>query len=381
MSACWVCDGPVEPFYTVRDIPSASCVLIDTREDALAHPRGSLTLAVCPRCGFIQNDSFDADLVDYEVPYEESQGGSTTFRAFADGQIARLRDRYELDGGVLVEVGCGKAEWLAMACAGLGMRGVGIDPAYVPGRVSDDIEAEYEVLVDYYDAASDLHGDLVACRHTLEHVPNVAEFTSWLGASAQGGDPGIVFIEVPDTLRILEEGAFWDVYYEHCAYFTEISLHNLLASQGLAGSIRLGFDDQYLLAEASAASQVPEPRDARSVYEAAMRFGTRAQEAVGRWSEVVASHGAENVALWAATSKTVAFEAAVGAPFVAAVDINQAKHGSHLPGSGTPVLPPQRLTDIDPDLVIVMNPIYRDEITRDLRNMGLTAKVLALGDT
>jgi hypothetical protein len=29
-----------------------------------------------------------------------------------------------------------------------------------------------------------------------------------------------VLFELPDVLRVLEEVAFWDVYYEHCSYFT-----------------------------------------------------------------------------------------------------------------------------------------------------------------
>ena len=38
----------------------------------------------------------------------------------------------------------------------------------------------------------------------------------------------MLFVEVPDTMRILVEGAFWDVYYEHCSYFTLGSLGRLL---------------------------------------------------------------------------------------------------------------------------------------------------------
>ena len=37
-------------------------------------------------------------------------------------------------------------------------------------------------------------------------------------------NPTLVFFEVPDTMRILREGAFWDIYYEHCSYFTPGSL-------------------------------------------------------------------------------------------------------------------------------------------------------------
>jgi hypothetical protein len=82
--------------------------------------------------------------------------------------------------------------------------------------------------------------------------------------------------------------------------------------------------------------------------------------------------------VWAATSKTVAFLAAVAVPVVAAVDINPAKQGSYLPGSGTPVVAPQALTEIDPDLILVMNPIYLEEIEADVVALGIDARVVAL---
>ena len=42
----------------------------------------------------------------------------------------------------------------------------------------------------------------------------------------------VVFFQVPDMKRILQERAFWDVYYEHCSYFTAGSLDRLFTRAG-----------------------------------------------------------------------------------------------------------------------------------------------------
>jgi hypothetical protein len=357
-------------------------VLLTERQTALDFPKGDLHLAVCERCGFIQNDSFDPDLVDYTAPYEESQANSATFLRFVDEELADLGERYNLTDRRLVEIGCGKGEWLARACRSLGMSGLGIDPAFVPGRTKASDAELFEIRREFFDEQSQITGDLVACRHTLEHVSNPREFLTWLLDAADGGVPGIAYIEVPDTKRVLAEAAFWDVYYEHSAYFTAISLRNLVGAVG-GSELRLahGFGEQYLLLEARLGDLPPaSPQDPSSVAELARTFGLRAKHEAEAWLRAIDSVGADRVALWAATSKTVAFLSAVDRQVAAAVDINPAKHGSYLPGSGVAVHNPEVLRDIDPALVIVMNPNYRDEIKAHVRRLGLESEVVALGD-
>jgi hypothetical protein len=60
------------------------------------------------------------------------------------------------------------------------------------------------------------------------------------------------------------------------------------------------------------------------------------------------------------------------------VDINPLKHGTYLAGTGQQVVAPAFLKDYGPDLVIVMNPVYCDEIQKELTGMGLAAEIMAL---
>ncbi len=86
--------------------------------------------------------------------------------------------------------------------------------------------------------------------------------------------------------------------------------------------------------------------------------------------------------LWGASSKAVAFLASVGRDdqIAAAVDINPFKQDKFLPGSGVAVIGPEQLPELKPQLVVIMNPIYRDEIGDTLAELGLDPRLVALGD-
>src|SRR5262249_10284459 len=153
------------------------------------------------------------------------QGFSPRFRVFMRELAERWLDRYDLRGKDVLEIGSGKGEFLLEMCE-LGARhGVGIDPATVPERVSGPAASKVEFIQDLYGPGyAHLTGDAVICRHTLEHIHPVAEFMRIIRGSLEGRPDTVVLFELPDALRVLRECAFWDIYYEHCSYFTPGSL-------------------------------------------------------------------------------------------------------------------------------------------------------------
>jgi hypothetical protein len=82
--------------------------------------------------------------------------------------------------------------------------------------------------------------------------------------------------------------------------------------------------------------------------------------------------------LWGAGSKGVSFvnilAASKGIGFL--IDLNPYKDGRFVPGTGHRVRAPAFLADYRPDAVVVMNPLYADEIGRDLQAMGLSPEIL-----
>ena len=81
--------------------------------------------------------------------------------------------------------------------------------------------------------------------------------------------------------------------------------------------------------------------------------------------------------MWGAGSKGVTFLNAVrdeGIEYV--IDLNSHKHGRYIPGTGQRVVPPAFLQEYRPDVVLVMNPIYHNEIQGQPRSLKVTVEVL-----
>lgn len=372
-------------FFEVKDVPAQTTVLLDSEEEAEGFPAGEILLAFCESCGFIQNQRFDLQLVDYSKPTEESQAFSPRFTEFATQLADALIERYDLVDKAVLEIGCGKGDFLQLLVdRGIGSA-LGIDPGYLPNREEQDGRV-VEYRREWYRAVdTHLTGDLVISRHLMEHVPNVGEFFGWLAESARNTKGSAVFTEVPDTARVLEEGAFWDVYHEHCSYFTIGSLARSIRKAGMTVTdLRYGFDGQYLLADShpypgGEPLAIEDTQD--EVAQLVAHFAEVASSSVNRWrariEDVQAKGG--SVVVWGGGSKAVAFLTSIDAEDVTVVDINPHKQRKWLPGAALEVKAPEALKKSPPDLVIPMNPIYVHEITRDLEKMGLSPRVEALG--
>lgn len=376
---CPACGAQARVLYRVAGIPTHSCVLLEDAAAAQAFPVGDLALAHCPTCGLLFNDAFDPAQVDYAEDYEETQGCSGTFSAWLEGVTRDLIERVGLQGGDVVEVGCGRGDFLALLCRLSGARGVGVDPSATAGRVDRDAGGGLTFLHELYGAEhAALPADLLACRHTLEHLPEVAEVARSFRSNLTNAH---VFVEVPDTLRILEEGAFWDVYYEHCSYFTAGSLGRLFRSAGFGlERLDLEYGGQYLqlLAHTSRGTAAP-PEDTERITDAVRCFRDTCRATLERWHELL-QQASGPVALWGSGSKATGFLTTLGAhdSVAAVVDINPAKHGRYVAGTGHPIVAPEALVELAPAHVVIMNPVYRDEIGAELSRLGVAAEVSAV---
>jgi SAM-dependent methyltransferase len=372
----------VQPFYECRGVPVHSNRLLASAEAARREPLGDLQLAVCPRCGFVENALYDPAVHDYRVSYEDSQGHSPRFRAFADELLAGLDERHGLVGRQVLEIGCGRGDFL-VALARRAAGAIGIDPSFRESEVSRAAPCHVRFLAEEYGARHrDLPADFVFCRHTLEHIPEPAAFLQTLRRNLE--DPAtVLYFEVPDSERILAEGAFWDVYYEHCSYFLTDSLRGLFERSGFdVLRVTRGYQDQYLLLEARPGAARAGSGSGAAAVALAERFAARVAAAREAWAERIARWRREGarLALWGSGSKAVGFCTGLGLndEVLCVVDINPAKQGSFQPGAGLPIVSPECLRRHAPDVVVAMNPIYRDEIQAELERLGVRAELLTL---
>ena len=379
----------VSGFYTVKNVPVHSCLLMRTRQEALGYPTGDLDLGVCPACGFIANTAFDFADEHYSPLYEETQGFSGRFNAFLSAVARRLIDRYGIRRKRILEIGCGKGVFLCLLCDLGDNQGIGIDPGCVPGRIPARSADRVTIIPDLYsDKYAHLAADVICCRHTLEHIPQTGAFLRWVRKAIGDRKDVLVFFEVPDTLRVLREGAFWDAYYEHCSYFTPGSLARGFRASGFAiEELYLDYDRQYILLTAHPADGPTPPQlameeDLAETRRAVEDFRRKVKKTIQAWRELVLTRHGHNQrgVLWGSGSKAVAFLTTLGLnrEIETVVDINPYRQGRFMPATGQRIIAPRELAGCRPDYVIAMNPVYRQEIQRDLDRMGLQPELLAV---
>jgi len=368
--------------------PVNSCLLLDSRSEATGFPRADLVLALCRSCGFIFNAVFDQSMSEYSARYEETQGFSPRFVEFAKSLAVRWITRYDLRDRDILEIGCGKGEFLQLLCELGPNRGVGIDPSYHPERMNSAAGSRMRFIQDFYsEEYAHLTADAVVCRHTLEHIAPVGDFMRLVRRTIT--DPStIVLFELPDVYRVLREIAFWDIYYEHCSYFTLGSLARLFRDTGLdVISLELDYDDQYLLVAArpgsgSGTPALTEEQDLDAVTKAVDYFEDNYPRRIQEWRqdlEDIMTSGKRAV-IWGAGSKGVSYLTTLGIvdEIRYAVDINPYKHGKFMAGTGQEIVSPEFLQTYRPDEVLVMNGVYLDEIETSLRALGVDANVRAV---
>lgn len=392
MTICPSCrTGTMTVFHAATKVPTNSCILLDSPDEARAYPTGEIRLGFCPACGFISNTAFDPRLTEYSARYEETQGYSPTFNAFHEALAERLVERYDLRGKDVIEIGCGKGEFLMLLCELGNNRGVGFDPGVHVERIQGPAADRVQFIADFYSEKYAEHrGDFVACKMTLEHIHPTGEFLATVRRAIGERTGTDVFFQIPESTRILRDCAFEDIYYEHCSYFSPGSLARLFRASGFE-VLRLDteYDGQYLTIEARAAPMpvrqppLPAEDDVALLSGYVQGFSPRLAAKLGEWRAALARLAADGrrVALWGAGSKAVAFLATLGdvARVVEyGVDINPYRQGHFLPGSGLPIVGPAFLEQFRPDAVVIMNRIYRDEIARDLEGRGLRPQLHVL---
>ena len=391
MSASHVCPNcgsvGMSVFFELEGVPVHSVLLLPTWQEALNYPQGDIALGFCRACGFIANVAFDPSLHEYSSRYEATQAFSPTFSAFAHRLARRLIDQYDLHGKDIIEIGCGQGEFLTLLCELGGNRGVGFDPAYIRERSESPAQDRITFIKDFYsERYADYQSDFVCCKMTLEHIQHTADFVSTVQRLLRNQSHAIVFFQVPDVRRVLREVAFWDIYYEHCSYFSLGSLARLFRHCGFeVMNLARGYDSQYLMIEARPGNGkdgalLEQEDDLEELAREVACFSENYPPKLDAWRRDLQRmrQTGRRAVIWGAGSKGVAFLTTlhIEDEIEYAVDINPYKHGTYMAGTGQEIVGPEFLKEYRPDVVIVMNPIYCQEIQRDLNRMGVTAELV-----
>ena len=379
-SSCPCCASQApHHLLTTAPLPVNSCILTRSERTSLSIEKRSIELWYCPDCDFLWNRSFEPDLVTYDESYEGTQIYSGYFRSYISDLAERWLSQLPRIPGNILEVGCGQGEFLEVLSKVIPAPLAGYDPAY-RGDAEDFANIHRQELPSY---PTELF-DLVLNRMTLEHISAPLEFLSkqakWLSST------GTLITQVPNSCRMVEEQLPCDLIYEHVNYFTAKSLKALHRRIGFTEvTTQTSYGGQHLDSLAgfnhlhTSETDQTEPETADSDVNG---FRTALDQFSANWDRNFEKIGERNgeVWLWGAGSRATTFLGLLSRRDLVqgVIDINPKREGTYVLGTTRKTFRPERLSGRKNLSVIIANPIYLSEITKNLNALNVTATMYNL---
>jgi hypothetical protein len=229
--------------------------------------------------------------------------------------------------------------------------------------------------------------DLLIANNVLAHVPDLNDFIA--GMKRLLKPAGVITVEFPHLLRLMQFNQFDTIYHEHFSYFSLIAVEAAFARHGL-----VLFDVEELAAHggslrlyAKHASDATKPISAAldAVRRTEVEQGLDRPDGYERFARQVEDTKRGLLAFLIEAKRTGSRIAGYGAPakgntllnycgirtdFIDyTVDRSVHKQGKFLPGSRIPIFSPERIADTKPDYVLILPWNLRDEIVHQMRHI------------
>ena len=229
--------------------------------------------------------------------------------------------------------------------------------------------------------------DLVAGNNVFAHVPDIKGFAAGLRALVK--DEGIVTLEFPHLLRLIERRQYDTIYHEHFSYLSLLTASRALETVGLrvvdvdeldthGGSLRV-----YARPQESGGEPTERVKEVLAIEEAAGLHTAAGHDGFAPAVLKIKSDLLGFLLSAAAQGRSVAGYGAPGKGNTLlnhcgirsdllsyTVDRSPVKQGKFLPGTHIPIYPPKRLAETKPDYILILPWNLRDEISRQLSYVG-----------
>jgi 2-polyprenyl-3-methyl-5-hydroxy-6-metoxy-1,4-benzoquinol methylase len=346
-----------------------------------------LRVRICDACLLVQLPAYVAGediFSDYAYFSSYSDSWVAHARRYADAMIAQLG----LTSGSLVTEVASNDGYLLQHFAARDIPVLGVEPA---ANVAEAARARgIRTEVQFLGAATgqDIahrygQADLVAGNNVLAHVPDIRGFAAGLRALVK--DTGLVTLEFPHLLRLIERRQYDTIYHEHYSYLSLLTATRVLATAGLrvvdvdeldthGGSLRVHARPQESASEASVrVKAVLAAEDGAGLHGVAGHEGF-ARQVLKIKSDLLgfllqAAREGKPVAGYGAPGKgnTLLNHCGIRSDLLAyTVDRSPAKQGKFLPGTHIPIYSPDRLAQTRPAYVLVLPWNLKEEISQQI---------------
>lgn len=354
----------------------------------MMEPFYPLHVYVCGNCFLVQLEEYvDPQSIFTEYAYFSSY--SSDWLKHAQKYVAMAADRFGLGESSLVVEVASNDGYLLQYCVERGIPALGIEPARnvaevaiakgVPSRVEFFGEKSARLL-----AAEGKSADLLLGNNVLAQVPDLNDFVEGMKILLKPG--GVITMEFPHLIRLMEENQFDTIYHEHYSYFSLITVEKIFAAHGLTlfdveelpthgGSLRIFARH----AENSCREIGPRVAKLRAREEACGitrldsygEFAEKVREtkrklldfliSVRRRGKTVAGYGAPG------KGNTLLNYCGIRTDFLDyTVDRNPYKQGKFLPGTHIPIYDPEKIIETKPDYLLILPWNFKEEIMEQM---------------
>ena len=393
ITACRACGGAISAMFC--DLGATPLANDYPPPGSAPLPRYPLAAVVCGTCRMVQLDHVvEAEAIFTDYAYFSSF--SESWLDHAARYAAAMRERLSLGAQSFVVEIASNDGYLLRNFVTAGIPCLGVEPAANVAASAVAAGVPTEVRFFGQEAARDIvarrgPADLVIANNVLAHVPDVVDFAAGLAHLA--GPRGVVTIEAPHLLSLVDGVQFDTIYHEHYAYWSLYAVERLLAAQGLrvfdvekltthGGSLRYFASADTERAEGPGLVAVRAEEEACGIAGDAFYqgFNVRVAEALAAFNAWLAQCRAAGMRLGAygAAAKGNTFLNAAGVTatdFVAVADRNPAKQDRLLPGSAIPIVSPEALLAMAPDVILVLPWNLAEEISGQLRAAGFKGRL------
>lgn len=347
--------------YTANNIPIFQNKVYSSRELALTALTSNVKLVICDKCNFVFNSVFDPVDMHYDGQYENEQAHSNYFQDHLNSIITLFNKNLFRDKKV-IEIGCGKGFFLEKLNQS-GFNVTGFDPAYTGDNPN--------IIKDYFNSNySNLSAEVIVLRHVLEHIQQPLDFLHRIAEAVDYSAK--IYIEVPSLEWILENKAFWDIFYEHCNYFTFESLGGMF-KKSEQGSL---FNQQYMYLIADLKDLKTQNDSVTSNTKLLNKF-LNFENTIHHYKENLNTK--TDLIVWGAGAKGVTFTNLIDPNknlISHLIDINPKKQHQFIAKTTHQILPPEMLKDHSVKHILVMNDNYFDEIEKFVSPFNLNVMKL-----
>jgi C-methyltransferase C-terminal domain/Putative zinc binding domain/Methyltransferase domain len=348
-----------------------------------------LKVYTCHKCFLVQVDEYKKSDDIFNSDYVYFSSYSTSWLAHAKKYTELMTARFGYNAKSLVIEVASNDGYLLQYFKEAGVPVLGIEPTKNTAAVA--IDKGIETVTDFFGvqlakqlAAKGTRANLLLGNNVLAHVPDIVDFVG--GMKIILADDGVITMEFPHLLQLIENSQFDTIYHEHFSYLSFYSVKQIFESQGMelfdvdeipthGGSLRIYAkhkeDNSKAISPNVAALLKKETDKGLTDIDAYANFSAKAMKvkldlldflnAQKRAGKKVAAYGA------AAKGNTLLNYCGVKNDMIDfVVDANPHKQGKYLPASHIPVMNEEFLKDSKPDFVIILPWNLKEEITKQL---------------